>query len=454
MRALFLILLTLFLVTVGWFLADGDTLEGLGGPGPTSLPEDSGGGELQGPISPALDQRNLALVPEDHPAVRESVGTGEVQVSPEVTPEDEAPTLIYGRVIDQQGNPLEEVHVRLVALGRNAPGGSGDFFLNSRSGWRLAQGPLVEGVSNRSGDFIFKVSGSTSGLSIECGRRLLRDPLRVPVDMNLSEQIIALPGPPQDAGQIRVMLFDLKDQPLRIKRIESRLIRPAEAASDFSPVNFMLEHNDARSMYGGNERTLVELAPGEWHIWVWPRGGGMTSGVVKLAPKEKLDWVVRWPRRAFTGIENYPILATPDKTNGMATRVIKGQKPRALGEHGFNAYLRHTFHFPAGELSSAFLLLDLEAESGGADNDSINLEYHEELGVVRWGWSSQIAKLPGATLPWRNHARGHLELDLSQLPLSNGAHRSLLDSMADGKLDIWIQDDTFVQGMCLTVVHK
>ena len=454
MRALFLILLTLFLVAVGWFLAGGDTFEGLGGPGPTSLPEDSGGGELQGPISPFLDQRDLALVREDHPAVRESVGTREVKVSPEVTPEDEAPTLIYGRVIDQQGNPLEEVHVRLVALGRNAPGGSGDFFPNFRSGWRLAQGPLVEGVSNRSGDFIFKVSGSTKGLSIECGRRLLRDPLRVPVDMNLGEQTIVLPGPPQDAGQIRVMLFDLKDEPVRIMRIESRLIRPAEAASDFSPVNFMLEHNDARSMYGGNERTLVELAPGEWHIWVWPRGGGMTSGVVKLAPKENLDWVVRWPRRPLTRLENIPDFATPDETNGMATRVIKGQKPRALGEHVVNAYLRHTFRFRPGELSSAYLLLDLEAESGGADNDSINLEYHEELGVVRWGWSSQIAKLPGATLPWRNHARGHLELDLSQLPLKNGAHLSLLDSMVDGKLDIWIQDDTFVQSMRLTVVYK
>lgn len=454
MRALFLILLILSLVAAGLFLAGGDTFEGLEGPGSTSLPEDSATGELQGPVVLLLEQRDLDLVPEDLHVVRESVVTREVQVSPEVTPEEEAATLIYGRVIDQQGNPLEEVHVRLVALGRNGPGGSGDFFLGSGSGWRIAQGPLVEGVSNRSGDFIFKVSGSTSGLSIECGRRLLRDPLRVPVDMNLVEQIIVLPGPPQDAGQIRVMLFDLKDEPLRIERVESRMLRTPVIDPVSPPVNFMLEHNDARSLYGGNERTLVGLAPGEWHIWIWPEGGGVTSGVVTLAPEENLDWVVRWPRRPHIRLESFPYIAMPDETNGMATRVIKGQKPRALGEHVSNAYLRHTFSFRPGELSSAYLLLDLEAESGGADNDTINLEYHEELGVVRWGWGSQIAKLPGATLPWRNHARGYLELDLSQLPLNNGAHRSLLDSMVDGKLDIWIQDDTFVQSMRLTVVHK
>jgi len=105
MRALFLILLILSLVAAGLFLAGGDTFEGLEGPGSTSLPEDSANGELQGPVVLLLEQRDLDLVPEDLHVVRESVVTREVQVSPEVTPEEEAATLIYGRVIDQQGNP-------------------------------------------------------------------------------------------------------------------------------------------------------------------------------------------------------------------------------------------------------------------------------------------------------------------------------------------------------------
>ena len=287
------------------------------------------------------------------------------------------------------------------------------------------------------------------------GARLFQTPLYEKVDLQVAEQTITLPGSLEDAGQMRVELLDEEGQPLLIDRLETHCLK--QTAKKPGP---WIQHDPGLCYGGGHRWTLPGLAPGLWRIWVWGEGGGITSEEVSVAPREEGLLVLRLPRRPWLAGVTEEIgthldgLLAPDPENGFADYMVKGQSPRILGQRALDAYLRHTFTFPPGELSAAHLILDLEAESGYAGNDSIALEYIRTGNSHRWAWSHVIGGLSGTEKPWQNRARGHIELDLARLPLKNGETRSLLESMEDGKLDLMIQDDTFVHSLRLKVVHR
>ena len=83
-------------------------------------------------------------------------------------------------------------------------------------------------------------------------------------------------------------------------------------------------------------------------------------------------------------------------------------------------------------------------------NDAIYLEYSEnKYGERQFAWRAGIAKL----LPsggWRYGDRTELLLDLAALPTTEGPV-NLLPDLADGRLDLVIQDDTSVERARLNV---
>lgn len=456
-------LLILVLLATGWILGGRDFVSWLELHG--QVPADEAGEQpervtLQGGDLPLSGNGQENLHSDHSSQVRKRIQTEAAPVKRTAVPEIEAPIEVHGRVLNSMGYPVEGVGVRLVSRQMVDDSRSRSFFLAPSRALMRAGGAEAAGYTDRRGRFMLKAVAVVSELLIECGGSVLSKPLVVPVSPDQIEQTIVLPSSLPGAGQIHATLLDLEGNPLPIERVESHLVKPRPTASGTTVDAAWIQHDPGLLFRGNNQWTLSGLAPGTWRIWVYARGGGIASELVQLELDGEVQVVLRLASRSGqhglgTSVSLDPSdLLTPDETNGLAAREVKGQRPRELGEHAFDAYLRHTINFPGGELSAAYLLLDLEAEAGTADNDSISLEYYQEAGKGRWGWSSVIARLPGASSPWRNGARGHIELDLARLPLTDGSYRSLLESMADGKLDLWIQDDTFVRSLRLTVVHQ
>lgn len=113
-----------------------------------------------------------------------------------------------------------------------------------------------------------------------------------------------------------------------------------------------------------------------------------------------------------------------------------------------NRGFAHTFSgLPTGILAASLeLTMKPTAHSSGglAYNDSLALDY-TGAGAA---WGISIQNLPGGN-PWnQNGAPVTFNLDLDNLP--NGG-QSILTSMGDGALDIWVQDDSGVDCAILRV---
>jgi hypothetical protein len=121
---------------------------------------------------------------------------------------------------------------------------------------------------------------------------------------------------------------------------------------------------------------------------------------------------------------------------------------RAFGERRADCHFRRTLWFGAGAVRSARLELDLEAGSGMAHNDYLQLEFTG--GSPRFVFTTSMTALAGGA--WRPPRRQHFSLDLGNLPGKDGP-MSLLEELADGRLDIYLADDTAVHGLRLFVAR-
>jgi hypothetical protein len=100
--------------------------------------------------------------------------------------------------------------------------------------------------------------------------------------------------------------------------------------------------------------------------------------------------------------------------------------------------------FDGEEIEGAVLELDLEAVPDVCDNDTLSLEFAG--GGFAWGIG--IGDLVGQS--WHQGQRALVSLDLARLPVPGGTV-SLLDRLADGGLDVYVQDDTAVHALLLHV---
>lgn len=331
--------------------------------------------------------------------------------------------------------------------------GPGVFYLDE-------QGPLWEEsesystvhaarvMTTASGSFCFEDVEAAEGQRLSIGAGWLTQPITAEVDPALLGQVVELPGVSEQAGLLEVRLFDEAGEPLLIERVESRLVALA------APHPIAWTRHDPRSLFDqGTRVTLTDLAPGKWELWVFASGGGVARVEAQVVPHERTPVEVTLPRRSFVPRATLALeeggedVAMGDEESGFGTFEIKGQGLRALGDGGTDKNFRHTFRFAPGGVRAALLELDLEAASW-ADNDGVNLEYGVVDGKHRWAWGSRITSLPGAPSRWQRGARAMIQLDLASLPGKDGPV-DLRGELQDGRLDVFVQDDTIVRAVRL-----
>ena len=115
-----------------------------------------------------------------------------------------------------------------------------------------------------------------------------------------------------------------------------------------------------------------------------------------------------------------------------------------------NRVFGHTFTGLPLNLETATLVLHLQGRPDIPSNDSINLELPG--GTTPFGWGRSIADLPAAAGTWNVGQDAVFTLDLSNLPNASGGPTDIIPDMdANQMLDVYIQDDTAVDYMTLTV---
>ncbi len=128
-----------------------------------------------------------------------------------------------------------------------------------------------------------------------------------------------------------------------------------------------------------------------------------------------------------------------------------GTNRRDFDQSGVDLGFGHTFtDLPAGICSAELeIALMVAAPFTVSDNDFLHLEFNGPGSGFAWG--RQIKDL--AELPWRGTDQKTLTLDLADLPPSNRGVTNILESLADGDLDVFVQDDTKVDYATLTVEY-
>ena len=355
---------------------------------------------------------------------------------------------LHGFVRDASGRPVAGLAVQLLRdeeffLGRPEP------FQDFGPGGSSAPLPPMAARTDASGAFAFEGVSPAAGQRLATGVGWFTQPLVVEVDPALPEQSIVLPGRSELAGILELELRDEQGDPLEIARVETHLLALA------APHSLTWSRHDPAGVYSAGWRTtLTGLAPGRWELWVFAEGGGVARVEAQVKPHERVLVPVQLPRRSVfpkatlaleAGGEEVP---EGDPDSGFGTFEIKGQQLRGLGQGGYDRNFRHTFRFAPGGIRGALLELELSA-AGWADNDGVSLEYEVlQEGGHRWAWGARITSLPGAPSSWQRGARARIQLDLARLPGKEG-EVDLRPWLQDGKLDLFIQDDTIVHAVRL-----
>jgi len=110
-----------------------------------------------------------------------------------------------------------------------------------------------------------------------------------------------------------------------------------------------------------------------------------------------------------------------------------------------NRKFGHTFAGLGGGIVAAQLELRLRAGTDIPTNDTLALEFLNP----GFAWAKGIASLTG--LSWNVGDQKKIILNLANLPPSNTGVTNILGHLADGDLDIYIQDDTAVDYAILRV---
>jgi len=424
-----------------------------------------------GPRSPdALDGLATAATASERAAV----------AAPEVVDPD-APLPIRGQVLDRFGAPVagayvlwtptperveqasEELKQRLIEnLGESDSDSiaAGEFV--TASPWTATRAVQSGTRTDASGWFEIPGGEAALGGRLEFGRESFapKAPIAA-VHEDGSDHYLFFPARGVDAPSLLVNCID------------------SESGAAFMPEHFTLElvalgaipegDNPESLLVGRAFRTTVHpgdvvlssgrvrvdrLAPGTWRFTLRGSNSGFVTEDVEI-PFAGDDVVVRvevpcfdtaWFGSAFeaTGVD----ALAPDNTLGFADYPGDRSKWRPIGERRPDRQFLHTLRgFGTGPVSGAVLEIELEAASGMAHNDSINLEYRGEDGFA---WGSRISALAaGGT--WNSGARQTLFIDLGALTSREG-HPPLLELLEDGALDVYVQDDTAVYGLELHVI--
>ena len=124
---------------------------------------------------------------------------------------------------------------------------------------------------------------------------------------------------------------------------------------------------------------------------------------------------------------------------------------RIYDQTGVNRVFVDTLPIPAGTGTVVGATLRLSLRTAGfATNDSLSLSFNAGGQVFRWGLA--ISVLPGAGGTWNHPQSLDVCLNLADLPASGSGVTDILAAVvAQGELDIYIQDDTMIDCATLCV---
>ncbi|MEZ5979918.1 MAG: hypothetical protein R3F34_17135 [Planctomycetota bacterium] len=426
------------------------------------------------------------------PSVADALGTvptGGREALVAATEEPERPLVVRGQVLDAYGSPAAGVAVRwypadpdrafdafVEAARSNGPGGPGPsirvdpVFVSSDgeiedSKWEayldLGDDPYV--YTDETGWFEFPWSDARVGGTIAYGVGLFANGApRAPVDEQGRDHYLRLPARGANAPRLVVELtakengdpifpsfaeieaLHLADPPADVETLPESLTSRGHYRLDVDPRQILRQQGVLR---------VDSLAPGSWRLRVRGDSSEFVDRTVTM-PFDGDDVVVRLELATYDGAWTSSALAgdtvddlVPDASTGFADYPGDPAKWRPLEDRSANKQFLHTVRgFGTGPFSAAVLEIDLEAVPDACWNDSIALEF---LGERRFAWNRRISDLAGGN--WNVGRRERLFLDLAKLP-TDGAPLDLLASLADGALDVYVQDDTVVHALSLHVV--
>ncbi|MCH8322843.1 MAG: hypothetical protein IIB64_07190 [Proteobacteria bacterium] len=124
---------------------------------------------------------------------------------------------------------------------------------------------------------------------------------------------------------------------------------------------------------------------------------------------------------------------------------------RQFDDPASNRVFGHTFSDLPADITCATLEIGLKARPDLPSNDQLHLNFNQN-GSPTFAWGISIKDLPEANGTWENGQTAVTRLDLADLPPS-GSGKTIISSINAGNLlDVYIQDDTAVDYIILTVV--
>ena len=122
---------------------------------------------------------------------------------------------------------------------------------------------------------------------------------------------------------------------------------------------------------------------------------------------------------------------------------------RQFDDQASNRVFGHTFSDLPADITCATLEIGLKARPDIPSNDRIHLN----LGAgAPFAWTIKLTDIPGANGTWENGQTAVTKFDLADLPPSGSGGTIISSINAGNSLDVYIQDDTAVDYIVLTVV--
>ncbi|MEZ6016325.1 MAG: carboxypeptidase-like regulatory domain-containing protein [Planctomycetota bacterium] len=442
------------------------TLQQEHGAGAPALGQDAGAAAVALP----------ALVPAD------LVEAADVAAAPTVRPEEQAPlplvadastrtdaslpeplddmpplieAAVSGVVVDADGRPIEGARVTLLghaprSKGPTSPGAQArNSALSSSNGARVTTFRAV--TTDHTGAFLVPRSQTWCATKLLVrSPTLLDEQIEADVDQLATHQVVRLPRAQLNNSTWTVEVFDADGAPVQIRGAEVAFVARTGPKSIAPPraLDLTIE---------GNRVVQRGLCPARWRLKV----------DVERSLGGRLEWSFTEPeseRHAALTVAVFPdgaidrFVPEPSATGKPWVDLASGFEAYvpgerlAVGERRGDAFFSATLRFGPGPVRAAVLELELRAMQAMSRNDSLALEFVTAKGPgPNFVWNRKLSDLTG--LAWEPEQQASLRLDLARLPLDDGGTYSLLPALADGQLDVVVQDDTTVVDIALRVVR-
>jgi hypothetical protein len=356
---------------------------------------------------------------------------------------------IAGVVVDAAGRPIGGAVVHLDVAGSDSIRGglSPRGRANPRAEW-----PRQNFVATADGTGGFLLAGAPTAHGGDLCVTATEFPGHVhhqAVDSESPLQVVQFPEPLANDCTWIVEVVDTDGAPLQVDGAVLRYLGPTARGVVRVPGREALRFERGRAVADA-------LPPGRWEIEVEAQGtfGGITACRLEA---QRASVTSRLVLAHYAGtVSTSTVDVSPDDglpwvdgTGGLA-RWAPGTR-RGLGGDDPDQHFVATLRTGFGPVKGAELTLGLRVLRGMPSNDTLSLEYSAD-GTFRW--QAKLGDLVPGGLSHGTQAT--VRLDLARLPLGSLVGLETLDllpELADGTLDVVVQDDTAVDSITLRVAR-